>query len=170
MNNSLFDENIEHEYIVKYAESRSSKKQKLRYTGTPLETLELIEMMSHYDSIHRNRGLLYDRIIFVLGPVPKRCKDEFNCKIVEKSKIESFFEELKDTEYLSKSSGLNSMLVEVLDLHKEGLTPTEIAKELDFRIPRTTKYHTKEIKKVVNAYDELAKKYDQIFKRKKRYQ
>jgi len=140
--------------------------QALKKSRAKLKPIDSIDAMEHYDAIHRSRGLLHDRTVFLLGALPEKCKNEFSIEEIRQTDIEKFFERLKDKEGLSKKGGSKNMLIEILDLYEKGLTPTQIARELDLRIPGTTKYHTKPIRTLVKGYEECAELYDQILKGK----
>lgn len=143
--NRLFDEEVNAEEINVHAEVLSYNKEQFTYKGTPLEEFEGLEVLTQYDVIHRSRGLLNDRIIFVFGLVPEDCQWEFEYKMVKKEEAEDIIRKLGIQYHNEK---LNETIEKVRYGYKKGWSFTKIARYANLRDEKG-KYDTEWVKKAI---------------------
>ncbi|MDO8726629.1 MAG: hypothetical protein Q7J35_11230 [Candidatus Methanoperedens sp.] len=74
------------------------------YIGTELEIIQRVEEENEMiDVIHRNRGLIHDRRIYVLGIVPERIKKELAFELIKTKDVPTFLFNLKRKKRYSHS-------------------------------------------------------------------
>jgi hypothetical protein len=140
--NELFNDNLNPKYYERIAEKQVEKHKYPNFKKTELEVIQRAEEDNElYDAIHRNRGLLSPKNIYVLGNVPPKIKDEFNYKPVNEDEIEDILEKEPDP-----CIYLNIDFDNIIELIKHEKSNTKIAQKLHIKI--NGNYDTKLIKHI----------------------
>jgi hypothetical protein len=129
--NELFNANLNSEEYEKMAGEMAQRGKYQDYEGTPLAVIQKAEDdAEQYDAIHRNRGLLYDKYIVVLGILPERIKNEFHCLPLYENNIEKVVKEITETKYIPSFPIDIDKIIELIEL---GYPNYEIAQKLKIR-------------------------------------